>query len=333
MKRSVLILVVLLATIGMVFAGGQEESTASDVITLKLCEQLPEGHIMADTMHYFGDKIEELSDGKIKCEIYTGGVLGDDTATNEGVISGAIDITRLEFTTAVNFGAKKAAVAALPYVIRDRDHFWKMAESEVGKELLDSIQEDGTGLVALTMVEEGARSFFMSSPVNDLSDIKGKKIRVQNTEFWIEIVKSLGGSPTPMSFSELYQALSTGVVDGAEQPLSGYVSQKFYEVCPYMILDGHVYPIQAYVFSEKNWNKLSAENQEIIRKAAVETSKYNKESIQKAEDEILASFEDLGVTVVNISDKTPWIEAVQPVYEKFGTPEVLEMLKKIQDVK
>lgn len=332
MKKVVTVLLVIGIAFA-VFAQGSNEGKSSEVITIKLAEQMPEGHIMAETLHYFGDRIEEYSNGAIKCEIYTGGVLGDDTSTYEAVISGAVDIVRLELQTAVNFGAKTAAVAALPYVIRDREHFWKMANSSVGSELVNSLQADGTGMVGLTLVEEGARHFFMTKPVNNMADLAGKKIRVQNTEFWIEIVKSLKASPTPMSFSELYQALQTGVVDGAEQPLSGYVSQKFNEVAPYFILDGHVYPIQSYVFSEKNWKKLSADNQAIIRKAAAATSLFNRESIQAAEDKIMADFANLGVTVVDVVDKGPWVAAVQPVYDKFGTPDVLALLKRIQNIK
>ena len=222
---------------------------AAESVTLKFVEQMPDGHIMTDTLYYFADKVEELSGGSIKVERYSGGQLGDDTAMQEGIQMGTIDVIRTEFTTLVNFGAKKVEVTTLPYVIRDRDHFWKMVNSDVGEELLSSIQEDGTQMVGLCIIEEGSRHFFTKDPVNSLSDLAGKKLRVQNTEMWLEIIKSLGASPTPMSFSELYTALQSGVVDGAEQPLSGFVSQKFYEVCPNMILDGHVYPVEAYVIS------------------------------------------------------------------------------------
>jgi len=330
MKKTMVVVLILCLSIALFAQGKSEES--KQVVTIKMVEQLPEGHIMADTMHYFASKIEEHSGGAIKAEVYTGGVLGDDVATYEGVVAGALDIARLELTTAINFGAKKAEVASLPYVIRDRDHFWNMAAAPVGKELLESLQEDGTKMVGLALIEEGARHFFLNKPITSINDLKGRKIRVQNTDFWIEIVKNLGGSPTPMSFSELYSALQTGVVDGAEQPLSGYVSQKFNEVCPYFILDGHVYPIQAMVFSERNWVKLSPENQTAIKKAAQDTQVYNRSTIQEAEDAILEELPSMGVTVTDVPDKGPWIAAMAPVYEKFGTPEVLEMLNRIQSI-
>lgn len=330
MKRVMIIMLIAVISCSL-FAAGQAEK-AEGPITIKVAEQMPEGHIMATTINYLADKIEELSNGEIKVERYVGGVLGDDTSHYEALISGAVDIIRIEMTTAVNFGAEKAAVTALPYVIRDRDHFWKMVGSDVGKDLLDSLQNDGTGFVGLAIIEEGARHFFMTTPTRNMRDLAGKKIRVQNTEFWVEIVRSLGASPTPMSFSELYQALATGVVDGAEQPLSGFVSQKFYEVCKYMILDGHVYPVQGYAFSEANWNKLSDAHKDVIRRAAAETQKYNRESIQAAEDKIMSELGGMGVTVVDVPDKSEWIKAVQPVYEKFGTPEVLDMLGRIQAI-
>lgn len=307
--------------------------SSADTVTLKFVEQMPDGHIMTDTLYFFADKVEELSNGSIKVERYSGGQLGDDTAMQEGVQMGSIDVVRTEFTTLVNFGAKKAEVTTLPYVIRDRDHFWKIVDSDVGEELLASIQEDGTKMVGLCIIEEGSRHFFTKDPVNSLADLAGKKLRVQNTEMWLDIVTSLGASPTPMSFGELYTALQSGVVDGAEQPLSGYTSQKFYEVCPNIILDGHVYPVEAYVISELTWDKLSDEHKKIILQAAGETQVFNRESIQNAENEIMESFTDLGVTVVEVPDKTEWINAVQPIYEKYGSEQVLDLLERIREIK
>ena len=306
-------------------------SSAFAATKLKLVEQMPEGHIMTTTLHYLADKIVEISGGEIEVEFYSGGVLGDDTAMQEALQLGTIDIIRNEFTTLVNFGAKKAVVTTLPYIIRDREHYWNFAHSEVGQELLASIQEDGTGMVGLCYIEEGARHFFTTNPVNTMEDLKGLKLRVQNTDMWMEIVKALGASPTPMSFSELYQALASGVVDGAEQPLSGFVSQKFYEVCPNMILDGHVYPVQCYTMSEITWNKLTEQEKAWILEATKETEKFCRESIQAAEDEIMAQLAtEYKTTVVEVADKTPWGDAMKPVYEKFGTPEVLDLLARIQ---
>lgn len=324
MKKFLSIVLALMLVLTSAYACAEAE------LTLKMTEQLPEGHIMATTLHYFAEQIETLSEGKIKCELYIGGVLGDDTAEREAVQMGTVDVIRAELTTMVDLGAQKAVVTTLPYVLRDRDHFWAFAESEVGAEILASLQEDGTGVVGLNIFEEGARHFFTKEPVNTIEDLKGQKLRVQNTEMWLEIVKALGASPTPMSFSELYSALSSGVVDGAEQPLSGFVSQKFNEVCPNMILDGHVYPVQCYVISELTWNKLTDEQKAIIKQAAKNVEKFNRESIQAAEDELMAQMGDLGVTVVTVEDKTPWIDAMKPVYEKFGTPEVLDLLARIQ---
>ena len=318
---SVLLVLMLVMTASSAFAATK----------LKLVEQMPEGHIMTTTLHHLADKIVEISGGAIEVEVYSGGVLGDDTAMQEALQLGTIDVIRNEFTTLVNFGAKKAVVTTLPYIIRDRDHYWNFAHSDVGQELLASIQEDGTGMVGLCYLEEGARHFFTTEPVNSIADLKGQKLRVQNTDMWMEIVKALGASPTPMSFSELYQALSTGVVDGAEQPLSGFVSQKFYEVCPNMILDGHVYPVQSYTMSEITWNKLTEQEKEWVLAAAKETEKFCRESIQAEEDKIMAQLAtEYKTTVVEVADKTPWVDAMKPVYEKFGTPEVLDLLARIQ---
>lgn len=334
MKKTLVVLVVLTVALSSVLAKGAPESSATEtMVTLKFAEQLPEGHIMANTLTYFAEEVEKLSNGSMKTELYYGGVLGDDQAMLEAVKLGTIDVIRVEFTTLCNLGAKKVIATTLPYVFRDRDHYWKVADSLVGQELLTSIQEDGTGMVGLCMVEEGARHFFAKTPLNSIEDMKGKKIRVQDTAMYVAIVKALGASPTPMSFSELYTALNSGTVDGAEQPLSGYVSNMLYEVAPYMILDGHVYPAQSYVISEKKWNKLSDNQKQIIRQAAAEASKYNRANIEAREQEIMNSLAGLGVTVVVPSDSQAWVDAMQPVYSQFADGDTLTMLQKIQGIK
>lgn len=335
MRKVLAMLLSLVIITCSLYASGASESvkTSTTAVTLKFVEQLPEGHIMANTLTHFAKKVEEISDGSIKVELYYGGVLGDDTAMMEAVKLGTIDVIRVEFTTLVNMGAKKVIATTLPYVFRDRDHYWKVANSEIGKELLDSIQEDKTGLVGLCMVEEGARHFFAKTPLKTIADMKGKKIRVQDTKMYVAIVKALGASATPMSFSELYTALNSGTVDGAEQPLSGYVSNMLYEVAPYMILDGHVYPAQAYVVSEKTWNKLNDSQKAVLREAAASTSQYNRENIQKTEDNIQASLSSLGVTVVVPTDTVAWVDAMKPVYEKLADADTLAMLGRIQAIK
>lgn len=152
-------------------------------------------------------------------------------------------------------------------------------------------------------------------------------------KIWLEIIKALDASPTPMSFSEVYTALQTGVIDGAENPLAGYHAQKFYEVCPHMILDGHNYPIQAYAISEITWNKLTDNQKEIIKKAGKEAEKYNREVIQAAEDKVKQELVDLGVNIVEVPDKSEWQAAVASVYDKFADEKIRAMLDRIAAVK
>ena len=329
MKKAIAILLVVCCAFS-VFANGAKEASASDTITLKFCEQLPDGHVMAENLKYFAEQVERLSEGKIKVEVYTGGVLGDDVQMMEATKLGTIDVIRVEYTTMVNQGAKHVVATTLPYVFRDREHYWAFAASDVGQELLDSLETDGTGMVGLCYVEEGARHFFARTPLNSVSDMKGKKIRVQDTEMWVAIVKALGASATPMSFSELYTALNTGVVDGAEQPLAGYVSNKLYEVGPYMILDGHVYPTQAYVISEKTWSKLNDTQKNVLREAAKLTEIAAKESIEQVEIDLMKELKDLGVTVVQPTDIAAWQKAMEQVYATMADADTQAILKRIQ---
>lgn len=298
------------------FSGGKGGENVEMV--LKAGELNPEDNINTQVLEYFADQVYELSDGRIMVKIYAGAQLGDERTELQAVQMGALDIFRGNTITMGDFGASKMGIFGLPYLFEGRDHFWSVLKSDLGREILDSLQESGTDMVGLSYVDEGARNFFAKEPLQTPDDLKGKKIRVSETSILLDTVSCFGASPTPISMSELYTSLQTGVVDGADQPLAGYVSNSFGEIAPNIILDNHTYTPGVIIMSEYRWNKLSPEDQAIIRQAAEASEDYNREIVAAAEAEQIEQLRGEGINVVEVNDFAPWQKVVQPVYDKYA---------------
>jgi tripartite ATP-independent transporter DctP family solute receptor len=229
----------------------------------------------------------------------------------------------------VDFNAKKLSVLALPFIFRDRPHMWSVLNSDIGKDLLADVQQSGSKMVGLGWFEEGARHFFFrNKEVKKLADMRGLKIRVPQTELSMDIVRAYGASPTPISYSELYSALQTGVVDGAENPIVGYQGNSFYEVGKYLTYAGYTFSPCPVLASEIMWNKLSQEDKDLILKALAVAEKWNGENSEKNENAALEICKKNGV-VVNYPDVKEFQAASGPVYQKYGK-DYLDLIAKIQ---
>ncbi len=288
---------------------------------LSLADRMGENHIMGRTQIKFAETIEELSGGKIthvkylSGEIETGG-----THIRDMFSDGVIDSARGQLELLGYYGYEKGSVFGLPYMIADRDHFWKFADSELGQEVLEDINSQSWGLVALGYIEEGARHFFTTKDMNSYHDLAGRKIRVQPSDIYVGLVEAFGASATPIAWPEVYGALSTGVVDGAENPYSGYQASLLNEVAPYILEDGHIFAGGFLAVSEKLWTDLSDTEKEIFKEAAKVASDYNREQNQTDEENIKATLIAEGVKIIELTDseKEEIFEMVQPMYEKFA---------------
>lgn len=313
-------------------AGQDNADLKKAEIVLKAGEVNPEDNINAKVLHYFADTVKEMTDGRIQVEIYAGGQLGDERTEIQAVQMGALDMFRANTITMGDFGADEMNIFGLPYLFEGREHLWKVLKSDIGRDILDSLQKERTDMVALAFVDEGARNFFAKEPINKPEDLKGMKLRVSETSILLDTVSCFGASPTPISMSELYTSLQTGVVDGADQPLSGYISNSFSEITPNIILDYHTYSPGVIIFSEYRWNKLSPEDQEILRKAAEMTEDYNRDVVESNEEMQIAELRKAGVNVVEVPDFAPWQAVVQPVYEVYakGYEDIVEQIREMK---
>ncbi len=288
---------------------------------ISLVDRMGEAHIMGKTQLAFGEALKELSDGKITYVSYLSGEI-DTGATHVRDMfgSGLIGSARAQLELMGYYGYEKGAVFGLPYLFADRDHFWKFADSELGQQVLDDINAQNWNLVALAYIEEGARHFFTTKEISAYQDLKGKKIRVQNSDIYVALVEAFGASATPMAWGEVYGALSTGVVDGAENPYTGYQASLLNEVAPYILEDGHIFAGNVLAVSSTIWNELNDTEKSIFKEAAKKASAYNHQQVAADEAAIKKDLLAKSVKIIELSDadKDAIYQMVQPLYKKFA---------------
>lgn len=331
MKRKSVFTIGLLVLV-LAISGLVSFVSAADIV-LRYGDVNPEGHVLLESAHYFADKVSELSNGRIEIAIYPSGQLGDDNEVYQALQMGAVDLYRGNASSLTDFGNPKISALALPYIFRDREHFWAVCTSQVGQDILDDLQESGTGMVGLFYMDEGARNFFtVKEPVTTIDDIKGLKIRVQSSQLMLDTISALGANPTPIDYAELYTALQTGVVDGAENPPASYYANKFYEVAPYYVLDGHTYSPSVVLVSEITWNRLSPVDKQILIEAGKLTERFNKNAIEEADQKAYENLRNEGVIITELEDQEVWEAAMEGVYQKHGA-DFLDLIEEVKKIK
>ena len=306
----------------------------ADPITLTYSEVNPlEGTIVGEVAKAFKAKVEELSGGEVLIDIQAGGVLGSEDQILDNLLGGGniTDISRISAFALTQYGCDKASLLSIPYTFVNEDHFWNFAASDLAQEFLLEPQEVGLPLRGLCYGEEGFRHFFFKNEVKGLEDLKGLKIRVSSDPVMTGMVTNLGASATTVAFTELYSALNTGVVDGAEQPTANYRSNAFQEVAPYLLLDGHTLGALQIVISDAGWAKLNEEQQGWIMEAAKTASDVCREKVAEIEAQTFELLAADGATVIQVEDKAPWVEACQPTIQA-NTADQAELYQQLLDM-
>ena len=286
-------------------------------VTLVYAEVNPADTIVGQMATDFKTKVEELSNGNITIDVQYSGVLGSENDVLDKMMGGdtTIQMARISAFALTSYGGEKSTLLSLPYTFQDRAHFWKFAESDLADEFLQESTEK-SGVIGLFYGEEGFRHFFTTEPVAGLADFAGKKLRVSNDPVMNGLVESLGASPTVVAFGELYSALQTGLVDGAEQPIANYKSNAFPEVANTMILDGHTLGAVQIIVTQDAWENLSADQQKWIKEAGKYAQAQNKANSEAKENEVLEQLKSEGCNIVEVADKTEWQNAVADVVKK-----------------
>ncbi|MDF9797231.1 tripartite ATP-independent transporter DctP family solute receptor [Catalinimonas alkaloidigena] len=300
------------------------------VRTLKIAHSNDASHPVHHGMLYLAEKVEEKSGGKLLVNVYPSAQLGQERECIELLQIGSLAMTKSSAAVMEGF-APNFKVLSLPYIFRDKEHQFNVLDGDVGKELM--LEGEKYWLRGVTFYDAGSRSFYTKdAPVEEPADLIGKKIRVMPSNTAINMVQELGGSPTPISYGELYTALQQGVVDAAENNPPSFFFSRHYEVCKYYSLNEHTSIPDILLISTIVWNTLNEQEQQWLQEAAEESAVYQRELWAKSEKESIEAVKAAGVTVT-YPDKSKFAEKVKPLYETYkDQPEVYDFIQRIQAV-
>jgi tripartite ATP-independent transporter DctP family solute receptor len=298
--------------------------------TLRSADIHPDGYPTVEAVKHFGALLEQKTNGRYKVQVFHSAQLGQEKDTIEQTRFGVIDLNRINMGPFNNL-IPETFVPALPFIFRSVEHMRKTMDGPIGDQILKAFEPHG--LVALAFYDSGARSFYNSKrPINTPADMKGMKIRVIQSDLFLDLVNALGANATPMPPGEVYSALQTGVVDGAENNWPSYESFRHFEVAKFYSLSEHSMSPEVLVMSKKSFDKLSPADQKAVRDSAKESVAKMRELWEAREKVAEQKIRSSG-NQINTVDKQPFIDAMKPVYEKYVKDAKLkELVARIQAI-
>lgn len=319
------LLVATAALLGLL--GGCERQ--SDVKVLTLAHSLDTGHTVHKAMLLMGERLEEYSQGRLQIAIYPGGQLGSERESLELLQIGSLAMTKVSASPLEGF-VPEMSVFSLPYIFAGREHHLKVLDSEIGKDLLESLQI--ARLHGLGYYDAGSRSFYTNAkPVNTPEDLHGMKIRVMKSQTAVRMVAELGGSPTPISLGEIYTALQQGVVDGAENNAPSFYRLRHYEAARFYSLDEHTFVPDVLIMSKRIWDDLTTTQQDWLSRAVDDSVEYQRELWQAETNASLEAVAEAGVTIT-YPDKEPFRAAVVAMKQGFEGTKTGDILQAIEQL-
>ncbi|ESY00984.1 TRAP transporter substrate-binding protein [Mesorhizobium sp. LNJC405B00] len=298
---------------------------------LRSADTHPDGYPTVEAVKYLGELIKERTAGRYSVEVYHSAQLGEEKDTIEQTQTGVIDLNRVSMGP-FNGIVPETAVPSLPYMFRSVEHMRHVMDGPIGDEILKAFETHD--LVGLAFYDSGARSFYNTKKdITSIADLKGMKFRVIQSDVFVDMVNALGANATPMAYGEVYSALETGVIDGAENNWPSFESAKHYEVAKHYTVDQHQIVPEVLVMSKSSWDRLTPEDQAIVKQAAKDSVVKMRELWDAQEKKSREIVEKAGVKVSEI-DKKPLIDAMKPVYDKYlKTPELKDLATRIQATK
>lgn len=315
--------------------GGEHRSVQEDegdTIVLRYAENQTGDYPTTLAAKKFAELVKDGTQGRIVIDVYENAKLSSEEAVVKQVEYGTVDMSRVSISVLSSLTRDYEALQ-LPYLYRDSEHMWKVLDSDIGKDFLRKMEP--MGIVGLSWYEAGARNFYTSKrEIKTLEDIKGLNIRVQNSPMMEDLVKILGANPIPMTYGDVYAGLQSGTIDGAENSWPSYEAMNHYKVAKYYTLDGHSRIPEIQIISKKTMDKLSPTDQQVLRMCAIESAKYERELWAEREKESEKKAVAGGTVVTELSDseKAKFVEAVQPLYEKYGNPSS-DLVQRIREMK
>ena len=297
-------------------------------LNFKLAENQPEGNPITEGMHKFADLVKEYTEGTVTIDVYSNGALTDEASSVDQLQLGSLDFSRVN-TNSLAPTVDEFGVFAMPYLFTSTEQKYKALDGEAGDAVMAKLED--YGMVGLYFWEAGARCFYTTSkPIRTVEDLKGMKIRVQQTEVAISMVRALGAEATPMDYAEVFQGLQTGIVDGAENDFVSYYTSGHYEVANYYSLDQHMAPPAVLLMSKASWDKMSEAQQEAVRKAAYEAAVWQRQAMQDYQQESRAACEAAGCEIIDV-DVASFQQAVSSVYDEYPRySEIVAMINAVE---
>jgi tripartite ATP-independent transporter DctP family solute receptor len=320
MKRFTRIVVALMASVAV-------SAQARD---FRSAEVHPADYPTTLAVQHMGKLVSERTQGRLNVKVYPNGALGTEKDNIEQLRLGALDMMRIN-AGPLNAVVPETQVTVLPFVFRSTEHMRKVLDGPVGDEILKAMESQG--LVGLAFYDSGARSFYtVKKPVKSLADLKGLKIRVQQSDLFVAMIQALGANPTPMPYGEVYTALKTGIVDAAENNWPSYESSRHFEAAKFYNLSEHSLAPEVLVFSKKVWDALPPGDQAILRQAAKDSVPFMRKLWDEREVKSRKAVEAAGIQVVPIANRKEFVDAMAPVYARFAnTPRLQSLVKRIQE--
>lgn len=283
-------------------------------LNFKLAENQPDGNPITEGMKMFAELANKYTEGTVTIDVYANGALCDEASSMDQLQLGSLDFSRVN-TNSMASTIDEFGVFGMPYLFASTEQKYKALDGEAGEYAMGLL--DDYGMVGLYFWEAGARCFYTTSkPIRSVEDLKGMKIRVQQTEVAISMVRALGAEATPMDYAEVFQGLQTGIVDGAENDFVSYYTSGHYEVAKYYSLDQHMAPPAVLLMSKASWDKMTEAQQEAVRKAAYEAAVWQRQAMQDYQLESRAACEAAGCEIIEV-DVPSFQAAVASVYDEY----------------
>jgi tripartite ATP-independent transporter DctP family solute receptor len=314
---------------GLLASVAMASAAAACDITFRSSDTHPDGYPTVEAVKAMGALLEERTGGRLCVEVFHSAQLGEEKDTIEQTQFGVIDMNRVSLGPFNNI-IEETQIPSLPYIFRSVDHMHKVMDGPIGAEILAAFTDHD--LIGLAFYDGGSRSFYNSEkPITSMEDLEGMKFRVMQSDMFVDMVSALGANATPMPYGEVYSSIQTGVIDGAENNWPSYDSSGHFEVAKYYTLDEHLIVPEVLVMAKATWDKLTPEDQAIVRQAAQDSVPIMRELWFAQEAASEERVRAAGAQVIKDIDKTPFIEAMVPVYEKYVTSDKLkDMVTRIQ---
>lgn len=304
-------------------AASAVSATACEV-TLRSSDTHPDGYPTVSAVQHMGAELAKATGDKLCIEVFHSAQLGQEKDTIEQTQFGVIDLNRVSLGPFNNI-IEETKIPSLPYIFRSVEHMHNVMDGPIGEEILAAFEAHD--LVGLAFYDGGSRSFYNKErPITKMADLEGLKFRVMQSDLFVDMVSAVGANATPMPYGEVYSSIQTGVIDGAENNWPSFESSGHFEVAGYYTLDQHLIVPEVLVMSKASYDKLSADEQMAVKAAAKASVPVMRELWVEREKASEAKVRAAGVEIITDIDKTPFIEAMVPVYEKYVTTDKLKDL-------